>query len=60
MTEYAQGLFETVLEEYEDLELNPSGRDEFMTKRQNFPVTDIERSVATYEELKATKKNFQN
>jgi len=58
MTEYAQGLFETVLEEYEDLELNPSGRDEFMTKRQNFPVTDIERSVATYEELKATKKEF--
>ena len=58
MTEYAQGLYETVLEEYEDLELNPSGRDEFMTKRQNFPVTDIERSVATYEELKATKKEF--
>lgn len=58
MTEYAQGLYETVLEEYEDLELNPSGRDEFMTKRMNFPVTDIERSVATYEELKATKRDF--
>lgn len=58
MTEYAQGLFETVMEEYEDLELNPSGRDEFMTKRQNFPVTDTERSVATHEELKATKRDF--
>lgn len=58
MSGYAQGLFETVLEEYEDLELNPSGRDEFMTKRMNFPVTDIERSVATYEELKATKRAF--
>nr|DAG29591.1 MAG TPA: Large Terminase [Caudoviricetes sp.] len=58
MTEYAQGLYETVLEEYEDLEINPSGRDEFMTKRMNFPVTDIERSVATYEELKATKREF--
>lgn len=58
MTEYAQGLYETVLEEYEDLEINPSGRDEFMTKRMNFPVTDIERSVATYEELKATKREL--
>lgn len=31
-----------------------------MTKRMNLPVTDIERSVATYEELKAQKKSSQN
>ncbi|XHB95538.1 terminase TerL endonuclease subunit [Lactococcus garvieae] len=59
-TEYAQGLFETVLEDYEDLEDNPSGRDEFMTKRMNYPVTNIERSVASYEELVATKRDFPN
>ena len=58
MTEYAQGLFETVSEDYEDLEDNPSGRDEFMTKRMNFPVTDVERSVASYEELVATKRDY--
>ncbi|WP_096818988.1 terminase large subunit domain-containing protein [Lactococcus fujiensis] len=58
MSEYAQGLFDTVTEDYEDLELNPSGRDEFMTKRMDFPVTDTERSVATYEELVATKGEF--
>lgn len=58
MSEYAETLFETVMEEYEDLELNPTGRDEFMTKRQNFPVTDMERSVATFEELKATKLEY--
>ncbi|MFC4652644.1 terminase TerL endonuclease subunit [Lactococcus nasutitermitis] len=58
MTEYAQGLFETVSEDYEDLEDNPSGRDEFMTKRMNYPVTDTERSVATHEELVATKRDF--
>lgn len=58
MSEYAQGLFETVCEDYDDLEEEPSGREEFMTKRMDLPVTDTERSVATYEELVATKQEF--
>ena len=29
-------------EEYEDLEDDPSNREEFMTKRMNLPVTDLE------------------
>ncbi|MFS0822165.1 terminase TerL endonuclease subunit [Bacillus sp. 1P02SD] len=52
---YAQGLFETIMEEYEDLEDDPSNREEFMTKRMNLPVTDLERSVAKWEEIAATK-----
>jgi phage terminase large subunit-like protein len=55
-SEYAQGLFETIKEEYEDLEDDPSNREEFMTKRMNLPVTDLERSVAKWEEILATNQ----
>lgn len=56
MSEYAENLFETVFEEYEDLEDDPSNREEFMTKRMNLPVTDLERSVASREEIMATNR----
>lgn len=58
--EYAQGLFETIFEEYEDLEDDPSNREEFMTKRMNLPVTDLERSVAKWEEIEATNQPMPN
>lgn len=56
MGEYARGLFEIVREQYEDLQDDPSNREEFMTKRMNLPVSDVERSVASHEELVATKR----
>ncbi|MBK0039513.1 terminase TerL endonuclease subunit, partial [Enterococcus sp. S52] len=40
----------------EDLEDDPSNREEFMTKRMNLPVTDLERSVASREEILATNR----
>lgn len=58
LSEYADNLFETVMEEYEDLEDDPSNREEFMTKRMNLPVTDLERSVASREEIMATNRPF--
>lgn len=54
LTEYAENLFETIKEEYDDLEIDPSGREEFMTKRMNLPEEDIEKSVAPWEEIWAT------
>lgn len=57
-SEYAQGLFDTIYEEYEDLEDDPSNREEFMTKRMNLPVTDLERSVAKWEEIEATNQEL--
>jgi len=53
---YAQGLFDTIFEEYEDLEDDPSNREEFMTKRMNLPITDLEKSVAKWEEILATNR----
>src|SRR5699024_10192993 len=51
LNDYAENLFETVREEYDDLSIDPSGREEFMTKRMNLPEEDIEKSVATWEEI---------
>lgn len=59
-SEYAQGLFDTIFEEYEDLEDDPTNREEFMTKRMNCPVTDLERSVAKWEEILATNREMPN
>ncbi|MCY9539165.1 terminase TerL endonuclease subunit [Paenibacillus alvei] len=58
--EYAQGLFDTVKEEYEDLADDPSNREEFMTKRMNLPLTDLERSVAKWKEIEATNQAMPN
>ena len=55
-SEYAEGLYETIKEEFEDLEDDPSNREEFMTKRMNLPVTDLERCVAKWEEIEATNQ----
>lgn len=54
--EYSQGLYDTIYEEYEDLADDPSNREEFMTKRMNLPVTDLERSVAKWEEIMSTNQ----
>lgn len=51
LTDYAINLLETVKEEYRELEEDPSGREEFMTKRMNFPEEDIEKSVAPWEQI---------
>ncbi|HCY8956389.1 terminase large subunit domain-containing protein [Enterococcus faecalis] len=60
LSEYAESLLETIFEEYEDLEDDPSNREEFMTKRMNLPVTDLERSVASYEEIMDTNRLLPN
>jgi phage terminase large subunit-like protein len=60
LSTYAQHLFETIMEEFESLEDDPSNREEFMTKRMNLPVTDLERSVAKWEEIEATNRSLPN
>lgn len=51
LTDYAVNLLETVKEEYFELDIDPSGREEFMTKRMNFPEEDVESSVAPWEQI---------
>lgn len=58
MSEYGSLLFSKVKEQYEDLQEDPSNREEFLTKRMNLPVTSLETSVASTEELLATKREM--
>jgi phage terminase large subunit-like protein len=51
---YAKGLLKKVKTQHRQLKTNPSSRTEFMTKRMNFPEVDLEKSVATWEEILRT------
>lgn len=59
-SEYSDDLFERVKAEYENLVDDPSNREEFFTKRMNLPLTDLERSVAKWEEIQAANKALPN
>ncbi|WP_226619864.1 terminase TerL endonuclease subunit [Cytobacillus firmus] len=48
---YAKGLFKKVLTQYKQLANNPSNREEFMTKRMNYPEVDLNKTVATWEDI---------
>lgn len=54
MSEYAHGLYNRIHQDFQELTFEPSKTDEFMTKRMNMPAEKLERSVAPYEEIKAT------
>lgn len=55
-SDYAEGLFYIVQEEYKDLANNPSNREEFMTKRMNLPEVNLNKVVASWEEVLATNR----
>ena len=57
-SDYAEGLFYIVNEEYDDLSNDPSNREEFMTKRMNLPEVNLEKVVAPWEEILATNRPF--
>ena len=53
---YAEELFDTLMDEYLDLEDDPSGRSEFMAKRMNLPEDDNTVRVASWEDIQATNR----
>lgn len=55
-SDYAEGLFYIVQEEYRDLANDPSNREEFMTKRMNLPEVDLAKSVASWNDILATNR----
>lgn len=60
LTERAENLLDTIRDEYIDLIDEPSKRPAFVTKRMNFLEGDFEHSVASKEELEATRRPFFN
>lgn len=55
---YAKGLFKKVLTQYKQLINNPSNREEFMTKRMNHPEVDLNKTVASWDDILATNRPF--
>lgn len=51
---YAKRLFKKVLAQYKQLVNNPSNRQEFMTKRMNLPEVDLNKTVASWEDILRT------
>lgn len=58
MSDYAKTLFKTVKKAYLKLENDPSGFEEFITKRMNLPKIDLEKSVTSWEKIKATNQEY--
>lgn len=57
MSDYGKMLFKKVKSQYRALgNSKPSARIRFITKRMNLPATDLETSVATWEEIQATNR----
>lgn len=55
-SDYAKRLWDVTKADYDDLELSPSGRQEFMTKRMNLPEADLEKDITSREKLLATQR----
>lgn len=58
LTSYAKTLLKTVIKQYNKLEHNPDGYEEFVTKRMNLPKVDLEKSVTSWEKIMATKQEY--
>lgn len=58
MSFYAKGLFKKVRTQWRQLVNNPSNREEFMTKRMNYPEVDLNKTVAAWEDILATNRPF--
>ncbi|AKG74416.1 terminase TerL endonuclease subunit [Salinicoccus halodurans] len=56
MSEYAEILFEEIQEEYMKFNYDGTSRAEFMTKRMNLPEEDLEKIVATWEDIMKTNR----
>lgn len=58
MSDYGKNLFRRVTKEYLKLEHEPSGFEEFITKRMNLPKVDLEKSITSWKKIKATDQPY--
>jgi phage terminase large subunit-like protein len=54
----AKRLLNKVRKQYNALENNPGGKIAFMTKRMNYPETDLNKTVADWKDILATNRPF--
>lgn len=59
MSDYAKTLFKKVFKQYNKLQSNSSGYENFITKRMNLPRINMEKSVTSWEKIEATNQTYQ-
>lgn len=57
-TSYAKILLDRITRDYKKLEYAPSGREAFISKRMNLPEVDLQKSIASDEEMAATNREI--
>lgn len=58
LSTYAKTLLRVVTKQYRKLENDPSGYEEFVTKRMNLPKIDLEKNVTSWEKILATNQEY--
>lgn len=58
LSDYGRNLLRTVKKQYNKLANDPSGYEVFITKRMNLPKVDLEKSVTTWNKIKATNQTY--
>lgn len=58
LSNYANTLFKKVMKQYRKLQNDSSGYENFITKRMNLPKIDLEKSVTSWEKIKATNQLY--
>ncbi|MGF3115374.1 terminase TerL endonuclease subunit [Facklamia sp. P12937] len=58
MSDYARGLFRTVQTQWGEVQRGERNKPKWLTKRMNISDVEMESSIATREEIKATNREF--
>ncbi|MEK5070806.1 terminase TerL endonuclease subunit [Sporosarcina sp. FSL K6-1508] len=58
LSPYAKTLLRVVTKQYRKLENDPSGYEEFITKRMNLPKVDLEKNVTSWVKILATNQEY--
>jgi len=58
LSPYAKTLLRVVTKQYRKLDNDPSGYEEFITKRMNLPKVNLEKNVTTWEKILATNQEY--
>lgn len=59
MSDYAKTLFKKVFKQYNKLQSDSSGYENFITKRMNLPRINMEKSVTSWEKIEATNQPYE-
>lgn len=58
LSDYGKTLLKKIRAQYNNLKFEPSGRENFMTKRMNWPEVDLAKVIASYEDIMATSREI--